>query len=122
MTTLVGWCAVGGSRRGSTVREARQTLAELHATGLVSEPAPGRFGCHDLLRAYATGQGRSCDTRADRRAARDRMLDHFLHTAHTAMQLIDPAADPLPLPSPVPGVRPERLRTHTQAVTWFTAE
>ncbi|NRQ40467.1 transcriptional regulator, partial [Nonomuraea sp. NN258] len=41
------------SLAGTPVTEARAALTELARANLVTEPAPGRFTCHDLLRAYA---------------------------------------------------------------------
>ncbi|MEU1036311.1 tetratricopeptide repeat protein [Streptomyces mirabilis] len=50
------------------------------------------------------------------------MLDHYLHTAHAAARLLEPARDSLSLPPPQPGVHPERLAEHERTLAWFTAE
>jgi hypothetical protein len=41
--------------------QARRALRELTGARLLNEHAPGRFGCHDLLRAYAAEQARAHD-------------------------------------------------------------
>jgi tetratricopeptide (TPR) repeat protein len=74
------------------------------------------------MRSYADEQCRAADTSRVRREAANRMLDHYLHTAHAAMLLIDPLADSLPLRTVCPDVRPEHLMTAAQAMTWFSAE
>ena len=104
------------------VPEARRLLRELARSHLLTEPAPGRFGFHDLLRAYAAEQAAAVDTPADRRAATVRVLDHYLHTAHAAALLLNPSREPVLVSPPGPGVAPERLADHQQALAWFTAE
>ena len=52
-----------------------------------------------------------------------RLLDHYLHTAHAADRLLVPApATRSPWPRPSPGVTPEDLADHEQALAWFAAE
>jgi DNA-binding SARP family transcriptional activator len=97
---------------------ARPALRELTRAHLLTEHRPGRFGCHDLLRAYAAGL--VDDT--ERAAALHRVLDHYLHTAHTAARLLDPARDPITLTPPQPGVLAEPLRDYAQAWGWCAAE
>ena len=74
-------------------------LAELDRANLITEHAPGRFTFHDLLRAYAADQAHAHDSGADRNAALQRMLDHYLHSAQA------PGTCPTPTssrPSPWP--------------------
>ncbi|OLB77205.1 MAG: hypothetical protein AUI14_16760 [Actinobacteria bacterium 13_2_20CM_2_71_6] len=101
---------------------ARRLLAELARAHLVAEPTPGRFTCHDLLRAYAAELARDTDTEADRHAAIRRGLDHYLHTAYAAAMLLRNMRDPIALPPPAPGVVPERLSDLDRALEWFAAE
>jgi tetratricopeptide (TPR) repeat protein len=114
--------AAAASLGGGTPSATRRALAELTAGGLVTEHAPGRFACHDLLRVYAAEQSHNCDSGTSRRAATGRLLDHYLHTANAAMLLIQAASEPLPLPPALPSVRPQDLRTISQAIAWFSAE
>jgi tetratricopeptide (TPR) repeat protein len=109
---------------GIPLRQAREAIAELTRTHLLSQPAPGRFAFHDLLRAYATEQAHALDPEVEREAALLRLLDHYLHTAHTAALLLYPAWAPIalaPLP-PQAGVTPEKLPSYGQAWAWFEAE
>ena len=105
-----------------TFDAVRPLLAELTRASLLTEPTPGRYTFHDLLRGYATHLADSIDTDQQRHAAIGRILDHYLHTAHHADRLLDPAAGPVPLAPPQPGVTPQQLSDHTEAMGWFTAE
>jgi DNA-binding SARP family transcriptional activator/tetratricopeptide (TPR) repeat protein len=114
--------AAAASLAGHPVAEVRPPLAELARAHLVSEHAPGRYALHDLLRAYAGELARGQDTAAERRAATERMLDHYLHTAHGADLLLYRHGETIVLDPPQPGVAPERLGNQDQAMAWFTAE
>ncbi|MGP3967182.1 AfsR/SARP family transcriptional regulator [Streptomyces sp. 6N223] len=107
---------------GDTATAVRPLLAELTRAHLITERAPGRFTLHDLLRAYATEQARAHEPDAGRRAALHRLLDHYLHTAHRAATLFDPARTPIGVPAPVPHAGATRLADGRQALAWFTAE
>jgi tetratricopeptide (TPR) repeat protein len=51
------------------------------------------------------------------------MLDHYLHTASHAHQLLNPYHDePIELPPPRSGVTVGRLDSHDNALAWFSAE
>jgi tetratricopeptide (TPR) repeat protein len=100
----------------------RILLAELARANLIVEHAPGRYTFHDLLRAYANGLAHQIDPDAQRHAAIHRLLDHYLHTAHAADQLLYPTRAPLALAEPQPGVTPERLVDQQQALAWFATE
>jgi tetratricopeptide (TPR) repeat protein len=102
--------------------EARALAAELAHANLLAEPAPGRYTCHDLLRAYSAEQARAVDPEPERRAATRRLLDHYLHTAHAADLRLDPHRDPIPLPPAAPGVHQEPVTDHGAALAWFDTE
>jgi tetratricopeptide (TPR) repeat protein len=110
------------SLAGVLPRRARGVLVELTTAHLVTEHAPGRYMFHDLLRAFAAELGRTVDSAEDGRAARHRLLDHYLHTAHHAAGLLYPHQDPITLGPPQPGVTPEESADHDSALAWFTAE
>jgi tetratricopeptide (TPR) repeat protein len=114
--------AAAASLTGTEPALARQLLAELARAHLITEYAPGRYTCHDLLRAYATEQAQALENETARRAAMHRMLDHYLHTAHAATLLLNPIRGPLSVAPPQPGVTPESLGSHQQALAWFDAE
>jgi DNA-binding SARP family transcriptional activator/tetratricopeptide (TPR) repeat protein len=110
------------SLAGVTAGQARQALAELARTHLITELNAGRYSSHDLLRAYAAELGVSCDSDTSRHAALHRVLDHYLHTADTASRLLAPYRDPITLSPPRPAVRPEEIDSRQQALDWFQAE
>jgi DNA-binding SARP family transcriptional activator/tetratricopeptide (TPR) repeat protein/DNA-binding XRE family transcriptional regulator len=107
---------------GIPLVEAHRLLGELTRGHLLAEASPGRFGFHDLLRAYAVELTERVDSDTERQAATHRMLDHFLHTGHRAALLLEPNRVPLPLTSAVPGVVSQQITDHSQALRWFTAE
>jgi tetratricopeptide (TPR) repeat protein len=102
--------------------QARQALNELTGARLLTEHPVGRFSFHDLLRAYATEQDRAAGSDTERRAAVRRVLDHYLHTAGRAAQLLAPTRDPITLPAPQPGTAPETITDDAQALAWLEAE
>jgi DNA-binding SARP family transcriptional activator len=101
---------------------ARRLLAELAEAHLLTEHVPGRYACHDLLRAYAAELAHAHDPPADRQAALHRMLDHYLHTAQAAARLLDPHLDHTELEPALDGVTVVELADRCQAWTWLTAE
>ena len=102
--------------------QARNALAELDRAHLVTEHVPGRFAFHDLLRRYARVQARRYDTKTSRQAAMNRVLDHYLHSAHAAAIRLHPRWEPVSLPHLQSGVRPERCAGSATAWSWFEAE
>jgi tetratricopeptide (TPR) repeat protein len=101
----------------------RLSLTELSAARLVTEHRPGRYTCHDLLRAYAAEQAAAVDSAADRHAAVARLLGHYTHTADAADHLLDPRREPPPPLTPAPeGVRPEAIADQEHALSWFDTE
>jgi DNA-binding SARP family transcriptional activator/tetratricopeptide (TPR) repeat protein len=109
------------SLAAASMPEARRLLHELARDCLITEHAPARYAFHDLLRAYAADQARKYDSQADRDAAADRILDHYLHTAaHGAM--LWAVCESVTLTPPAPGTSPEQPADHRQAMAWFDAE
>jgi len=116
--------AAAASLAGHPPGETRRLLAELTRASLLTEHAPGRYAFHDLLRAYAADLTHTHDPVGQRRVAVGRMLDHYVHTAHTADRLLYPARDPIPLAltPPDPGATPEQPADYGQALAWLTGE
>jgi tetratricopeptide (TPR) repeat protein len=110
------------SLAGVDVRQVKALLDELARAHLVSEHSPGRYQMHDLLRAYAAELSAAHDPDGDRAAARRRVLDHFLHTSVAAARLLAPHDEVITPPAAQPGVTPESLTDHRQAISWFGAE
>ncbi|MEJ3744234.1 tetratricopeptide repeat protein [Actinomycetes bacterium KLBMP 9797] len=76
---------------GTDLPPARRTLDRLARAHLVYPTAPGRYGMHDLLRAYAIRLSRMEDSDGERRAALDRLFAYYLATAAAAIDRLHPA-------------------------------
>jgi hypothetical protein len=103
------------SLAGVSASQGRAMLDELFRSHVAAEPAVGRFGLHDLLRAYARERAEADETAAERDAATSRMLDYYLHTAHAMAPLLYPPRDAITLVPPQRGVLREELSTYQQA-------
>jgi DNA-binding SARP family transcriptional activator/tetratricopeptide (TPR) repeat protein len=115
--------AAAASLAAVNVAEIRPLLSQLARANLIMERVPGRFILHDLLRAYALELALSIDSNDDRRAAKLRLLDHYLHTAFHADQLLTTFRDdPIELDPALPGVSVESFGHHRDALVWFVAE
>jgi len=114
--------AAAASLAGLAPPQVRPILDELTRMHLVGEHTHGRYGFHDLLRAYAREQVEAHDSDPDRDAATHRLMDHYLHTAHRAATLLSPLRDQVPLAPPHPGVTVAQLGDQGHARVWFIAE
>jgi len=111
------------SLTATTRDQARVALDELAMVHLLSEHAPGRYACHDLLRAYATEQASVHDTEDERQQALRRALDHYLHTAMAGHRLIaTERRSPIRLPEPAAGVVTHPIPDLAAALSWFDQE
>ncbi len=111
------------SLAGLPREQVRPALAELTRAHLVTERVPGRFALHDLLRAYATETAGATDPEDDRLAARRRLLDHYLHAAYRADELLSRHRDrPFTPADPGPGVTRESPANAKHALAWFETE
>ena len=111
--------AAVASLAGQRVGQVRPVMAELARAHLISEPLPGRYGCHELLRAYAAELGRAHDSAQELEAARRRMLDHYLHSAHAADSVLMPTRDSIQLRPHTVGVTVPRLPDQAAAAEWL---
>jgi tetratricopeptide (TPR) repeat protein/transcriptional regulator with XRE-family HTH domain len=108
---------------GTGINEARRHLGELYDQHLLTEPAPGRYQLHDLLREHARALA-DADNPAESDAAAGRLLDYYLHTALTASQRI-PRWDIAPGVPALEGTPPADapdLSTPEQAAAWLEEE
>jgi transcriptional regulator with XRE-family HTH domain/tetratricopeptide (TPR) repeat protein len=111
------------SLAGTRMAHARDDLRELADSHLVTEDRTGRFGCHDLLRAYASELANATDTDGERHDAIVRMLDHYLHTALSADRLLYPVRRlTFELGKPAPAVTLVPVTTVAEAMTWLQAQ
>jgi hypothetical protein len=74
----------------ATVAEAQHALGVLTRANLVRQSSPGRYGMHELLRAYAGELAVATHPAPHRRMALTRLIEHYLHTAAQAMELLFP--------------------------------
>ncbi|MGW4483281.1 BTAD domain-containing putative transcriptional regulator [Amycolatopsis sp. NPDC004368] len=72
---------------GSPPGSALDALVSAH---LLTQPQPGRYQFHDLIRAYAAELAYQVDSPADTTAARVRMLDFYLSSALNASRAMRP--------------------------------
>jgi tetratricopeptide (TPR) repeat protein len=108
---------------GTSLDEARRCLDALYDQHLLTEPAPGRYQLHDLLREHARTLA-AADDPADCDAATGRLLDYYLHTAVGAARHIATRAGPASdwLPPARPPANAPGLSTHGQAAAWLETE
>ncbi|MBA2894041.1 AfsR/SARP family transcriptional regulator [Nonomuraea soli] len=98
------------------VEEAEELLEGLLDAHMLVQTEPGRYTFHDLLREYARGIVATSDQ------ALARLVEHYLHTAATAVDLIYPQElDPRPA-VPRPHTPEVPLATPDQALAWLDAE
>jgi DNA-binding SARP family transcriptional activator len=105
-----------------TVDAARRGLEGLYDQHLLTEPTPGRYRLHDLIREHARALA-AADDPAAREAATGRLLDYYLHTALAAGGRVPsqrittvslPPAPPLDCAPPI--------STRQQAWSWLEDE
>ncbi|WP_285499330.1 tetratricopeptide repeat protein [Actinokineospora sp. NBRC 105648] len=92
---------------------AEAELPVLERVSLLERDATGRYRMHDLVRTHVQV--------ADPAATR-RVIDHYLHTAHSADQHLYPLATPAAPPPPSPGCHPGHPADVAEALAWFDAE
>ncbi|WP_086709717.1 AfsR/SARP family transcriptional regulator [Streptomyces antimycoticus] len=105
---------------GVPVPQARRLLIQLTRAHLITERAPGQYGFHDLLRAYAVELTRAYDGQEERHTALHRLLDHYLHTAVAAGAAFTPHREPIKVEPVRPGVSVGEFVGHAQALLWFS--
>jgi class 3 adenylate cyclase/tetratricopeptide (TPR) repeat protein len=100
---------------------ARRLLDELYDHHLITEPAPGRYLLHDLLREHARSLAAADEE--DASATAGRLVSYYAHTAATAGRHI--ATWTTAGGRPPPGLPPEHapaVATSRQAAAWLEAE
>jgi Tetratricopeptide repeat len=102
---------------------ARRSLGELYDQHLITEPAPGRYHLHDLIRQHAQDLAGRLDPDGDRDRATTRLLDYYQYTAARAAALMAGRTDPALAPpdDAIPAAVPD-LDGREQALAWARAE
>jgi tetratricopeptide (TPR) repeat protein len=102
---------------------ARGLLDELYDQHLITEPAPGRYVLHDLLREYARALAAGTADAADSRAAAGRLVNYYAHVAAAAAKHIATwtTAGGRPPPGLPPASAPP-VASSQQAAAWLESE
>jgi tetratricopeptide (TPR) repeat protein/transcriptional regulator with XRE-family HTH domain len=108
---------------GTSTGQVRRALGRLQRASLVSTAGPGRYGMHDLLRAYAAEQTAARETDGHCDQALARMFDYYLSAAAAAMDALFPAeAHQRPRISPASVAIVPAMPGQADARAWLDAE
>jgi tetratricopeptide (TPR) repeat protein len=105
---------------GTDLAQARRLLDALYDDHLIEETARGRYGMHDLLRAYARALA-AADEPADRDARTGRLLDFYLRSARAADRHLGPSSGASAREGDPPDFMPS-LASRDDALAWMQAE
>lgn len=105
------------SLAGEDIAQARNSLSELAQAHLVVEAVPGQFSCHELLRSYGTELNQEQDN-DETQSAKQRLLDHYVFSAHAANTILGPRHD-VQVHPPAPGVTVARFAGQASAAEWL---
>jgi len=106
----------------TTMEQAQHLLNVLARAHLIGPTGPGRYGMHDLLRAYAIDLTSTEDAENERRAALTRLFDHYLATACAAMDTLHPADAHRRPRIPPPATAAPPVANPVVARAWLDAE
>jgi len=106
---------------GTTLAGGGQLLDQLARAHLIQPARPGRYGMHDLLRAYARELAAQ-DGQQEQRAALTRLFDYYLAAAGASMDALAPAERHLRPVIPPSAMSLPSLRTADAASAWLDAE
>ena len=107
---------------GSSPAAARRGLEILYDQYLLTEPAPGRFRMHDLIREHARALAHRLDPGDDRMQATERLLDYYQYASARADALLARQGRPTPAEVNAMTVSVPALAGHEQALGWARAE
>ncbi|QUQ65450.1 SARP family transcriptional regulator [Kutzneria sp. CA-103260] len=110
------------SLSGLSQAAARRTLSALEDASLLERRPGGRYAMHDLVRDYSATTADTFLPADVRDTALTRVMDFYLHTAHTAERLLDPHRTPLRPGRPAAGVHPLSLSDAAAAMDWLEDE
>jgi len=113
--------AAAASLVGVPVGRVAAPLSELTGANLLTEHVPGRYSCHDLLRAYAWELAAALDP--DLEAARHRVVGHYVHTAYAAAVVhLHGEVEASAPATPNAGISVTEFTCPDDALAWFTVE
>ncbi|MFD9698809.1 BTAD domain-containing putative transcriptional regulator [Lentzea sp. NPDC059081] len=106
---------------GLTAYEAGDLLETLLDEHLLQQHTPGRYGLHDLLRAYAVEQVMAAEPPPARALARRRVMDWYVHTSWQSAQRLNPQRK-LEIATADPAVHPRTFADRDTALLWCDTE
>jgi DNA-binding SARP family transcriptional activator/Tfp pilus assembly protein PilF len=106
---------------GITQQQARRALSTLARAHLIQPAGPGRYGMHDLLRAYARDLAAEHDSEDQQHAALTRLFDHYLYTTASAVGTLFPAERSSRPVIPQPATDAPSLPDPATARAWLDA-
>jgi DNA-binding SARP family transcriptional activator len=109
------------SLTGLPVTRTRRALRGLEDASLIDRHPRGRYRMHDLVRAYAGTTAQDDLPEPVRRAALDRVVDFYLHTALSTDRFLTPHRPPIRLAPPAPGTHSHPFAESAAALTWLDA-
>jgi tetratricopeptide (TPR) repeat protein/transcriptional regulator with XRE-family HTH domain len=101
---------------------ARRSLEDLYDQYLLTEPTPGRYRLHDLIREHARTLAGRLDGDEDRDAATRRLMDYYQHTAARADAQIARHTRPVGSAQTAARAAAPALTGPEQALAWLRAE
>jgi tetratricopeptide (TPR) repeat protein len=104
------------------VGRTRVLLRDLERRSLVQQPFADRYRMHDLVRLHAAERAQFTLPEPGQEPALRRIVDYYLHTAHSSEMALFPDQTPLELGRPADGCRPHPPASPEEAMTWFDAE
>jgi tetratricopeptide (TPR) repeat protein len=107
---------------GMDLSSSRQAVDVLVRAHLAQESRPGRYGTHDLLRAYAAERAGEEEPDPDQRAALTRLLHYYHFTVDTAVGLLFPAEQQNRSRPPAPTGPTPDLDSAKSAQAWLDNE
>ncbi len=110
------------SLTGMPEARTRKALLALEDASLIDRHVHGRYAMHDLIRRHATNTARDDLPEPIRLGALERVVDFYLHTAHTADGHLAAHREPIRLDPPAPSVRIYPFPSTPMALAWFATE
>jgi DNA-binding SARP family transcriptional activator/Tfp pilus assembly protein PilF len=104
---------------GTTDQQASRVLGQLTRAHLTQQPQQGCYHMHDLMCAYASELARMHDSAAERQEALTQLLDHYLHTAAAAINVVYPAERSRRPSVPAPATPGPPLTSPAEARNWL---
>ncbi|WP_344319468.1 AfsR/SARP family transcriptional regulator [Actinocatenispora thailandica] len=114
--------AAAAALAGLPLERAELLLEELLDAHMLAQHEPGRYTFHDLLREHARATAAAQERPGARKAALDRLFDHYLYVASAAVDLLHPESRNRRPRIPVPEPPVSAPRDEVAALAWLDAE